>query len=45
MVEVNGMRYAELAETMSIRPEALKMVVFRARQRIMKRVSRVVSAS
>jgi RNA polymerase sigma-70 factor (ECF subfamily) len=43
MVEVNGMRYADLAEIMTIRPEALKMVVFRARQRIMKRISRVVS--
>jgi len=45
MVEVNGMRYADLAEIMTIRPEALKMVVFRARQRIMKCVSRVVSAN
>ncbi len=44
MVEVNGMRYADLAEIMTIRPEALKMVVFRARQRIMKRISQVVSA-
>ncbi|MHC4920268.1 MAG: RNA polymerase sigma factor [Planctomycetota bacterium] len=45
MVEVNGMRYADLAEIMTIRPEALKMVVFRARQRIMKRVARAVSAN
>lgn len=45
MVEVNGMRYADLAEIMTIRPEALKMVVFRARQRIMKRVSQAISAN
>ncbi len=45
MVEVNGMRYADLAEIMTIRPEALKMVVFRARQRIMKRVAQLVGAN
>lgn len=45
MVEVAGMRYAELAKIMAIRPEALKMVVFRARQRIMKRVSEAVRSS
>ena len=45
MVEVRGMRYAELANIMTIRPEALKMVVFRARQRIMKRIAQVVSAN
>ena len=38
MVEVRGMRYAELAEVLGIRPEALKMVVFRARRRILDRV-------
>ena len=38
MVEVRGLRYAELAETVGIRPEALKMVVFRARRRIAKRI-------
>ena len=34
MVEVRDMRYAELAKIIGIRPEALKMVVFRARKRI-----------
>ena len=32
------MRYAPLAEVLGIRPEALKMVVFRARRRIADRV-------
>ncbi len=35
MVEVRGLRYAELAQLLAIRPEALKMVVFRARKRIL----------
>ena len=34
MVEVRRMRYAQLATILGIRPEALKMVVFRARRRI-----------
>ena len=34
MVEVRNMRYVELAKIIGIRPEALKMVVFRARKRI-----------
>lgn len=38
MVEVRGLRYAELARVLDIRPEALKMVVFRARKRILDRV-------
>jgi RNA polymerase sigma-70 factor (ECF subfamily) len=38
MVEVRGLRYAELAQLLAIRPEALKMVVFRARKRILDRV-------
>jgi RNA polymerase sigma-70 factor (ECF subfamily) len=38
MVEVRGLRYAELAGIIGIRPEALKMVVFRARQRIVNRI-------
>jgi len=45
MVEVKGMRYADLGELMAIRPEALKMVVFRARRRIMRRVFQAVSAN
>jgi RNA polymerase sigma-70 factor (ECF subfamily) len=43
MVEVKGLRYAEVAATLGIRPEALKMVVFRARRRIFARMSRVAS--
>lgn len=38
MVEVRGLRYAELAKIVGIRPEALKMVVFRARRRIAKQI-------
>ena len=38
MVEVRGMRYAPLAKILEIRPEALKMVVFRARCRILEHV-------
>lgn len=38
MVEVRGLRYAELAKMLRIRPEALKMVVFRARKRIVDRL-------
>lgn len=38
MVEVRQMRYAELATILAIRPEALKMVVFRARKRIFDRL-------
>ncbi len=41
MVEVKGMRYAELAKVLEIRPEALKMVVFRARRRIFERVNKM----
>lgn len=39
MVEVHGMRYAELARELDVRPEALKMVVFRARRRIQDRLT------
>ena len=38
MVEERGLRYAELAGMLGIRPEALKMVVFRARKRVLDRV-------
>jgi DNA-directed RNA polymerase specialized sigma24 family protein len=38
MVEVRRVRYAELAQILAIRPEALKMVVFRARKRIFDRM-------
>lgn len=37
MVEIRGMRYAELAAVLAIRPEALKMIVFRARKRLFER--------
>ncbi len=43
MVEVRGMRYAQLADVLSIRPEALKMVVFRARRRILDRISTMLA--
>lgn len=39
MVEVRQMRYVELAGLLSIRPEALKMVVFRARRRVFERIA------
>lgn len=42
MVEVRQMRYAELALVLGIRPEALKMVVFRARKRIFDRTAELV---
>ena len=42
MVEVRRMRYAELARILGIRPEALKMVVFRARKRIHERLQRML---
>lgn len=42
MVEVKGMRYAELAKLVGIRPEALKMVVFRARRRIAARIGELL---
>lgn len=44
MVEVRQMRYAELAVVLGIRPEALKMVVFRARKRIFDRTAELVGA-
>lgn len=40
MVEVRQMRYADLARVLAIRPEALKMVVFRARKRVQERMAR-----
>lgn len=43
MVEVRRMRYAELAQILGIRPEALKMVVFRARKRIHEHLGRLLS--
>lgn len=43
MVEVRNMRYAELAKILAIRPEALKMVVFRARKRIHEHLQRLLS--
>ena len=43
MVEVHTMRYAELAQILGIRPEALKMVVFRARKRVFDCLQRLLS--
>lgn len=37
-VEVHGKRYAEIEDRLGARPEALKMVVFRARRRIHERL-------
>jgi RNA polymerase sigma-70 factor, ECF subfamily len=45
MVEVRQMRYAELAGILGIRPEALKMVVFRARRRVHERIAHWFSRS
>jgi RNA polymerase sigma factor (sigma-70 family) len=45
MVEVRQMRYAELAQILGIRPEALKMVVFRARKRVFERLDGLLAAS
>ena len=44
MVEVEGQRYAQIGETLGMRPEALKMVVFRARKRLFARVSAMMSS-
>jgi RNA polymerase sigma factor (sigma-70 family) len=43
MVEVQQMRYAELAGLLGIRAEALKMVVFRARKRIFDRTAALLA--
>jgi RNA polymerase sigma factor (sigma-70 family) len=45
MVEVRGLRYAELGKIVGIRPEALKMVVFRARRRIAKQIEHRLAQS
>lgn len=39
MVEVMGLRYADVALRLAVRPEALKMVVFRARRRLFDRMA------
>ncbi len=39
MVEVRGLRYAQVANLLGARAEALKMVVFRARRRVLARVA------
>ena len=43
MVDVRRMRYAGIAQILGMRPEALKMVVFRARKRINERLSDILS--
>lgn len=45
MVEVRAMRYADLAAVLAIRPEALKMIVFRARRRIHDRIAGSLAAA
>lgn len=45
MVEIHRLRYAELAVLVGIRPEALKMVVFRARKRIFEHMSHAFEAA
>jgi len=45
MVEVRGLRYAELADLVGIRPEALKMVVFRGRRRIAQRIEQQLAVA
>lgn len=44
-VEVEQRRYVDLAAELAIRPEALKMVVFRARRRVLERVSQLLQAA
>lgn len=39
MVEVRGLRYAQLGAMLGIRAEAVKMIVFRARRRILERLA------
>lgn len=45
MVEVRGMRYIEVGEVLAVRPEAVKMVVFRARRRIFERMARLLASA
>jgi DNA-directed RNA polymerase specialized sigma24 family protein len=42
LVEVDGLRYKDAATLAGVRPEALKMVVFRARKRIVARLMAVL---
>jgi RNA polymerase sigma factor (sigma-70 family) len=42
MVEVEQLRYADVAEVVGGRPEALKMVVFRARKRLFERIQQLL---
>ena len=44
MIEVVGLRYAELAERMGVRADSLKMVVFRARKRLHSGVEQVIGS-
>lgn len=45
LVELHGMRYAEVATVTGSRPEALKMVVFRARRRIHDRITSLLAVA
>jgi RNA polymerase sigma factor (sigma-70 family) len=43
LVEIDGLRYKDAARCAGVRPEALKMVVFRARKRIYSRLVALLS--
>jgi RNA polymerase sigma factor (sigma-70 family) len=45
MVEVKGLRYVEVGELLAIRPEAVKMVVFRARRRVFERMTKLLTSA
>jgi RNA polymerase sigma factor (sigma-70 family) len=44
-VEVEGLRYIEVAARMAVRSEAVKMIVFRARKRILGRAAELLHAA
>ncbi len=44
-VEVEGRRYAEVAVAMAVRMEAVKMIVFRARKRVLGRATELLQAA
>ena len=44
MVEMRRMRYSELSGLLGLRPDAIKMIVFRARKRIFDRVEELLRA-
>ena len=44
-VEVEGARYAEVGQALGMRPDALKMVVFRARRRVLSRMAAMMATA